>query len=58
MMRRFWRRKSRWERAIEPLTSHVDGRALTRSGLTAAAGFVGLTAASALLSSLRRRDDS
>lgn len=57
-MRRFWRRKSRWERAIEPLTSHIDGRAFTRSGLTAAAGVVGLTAASALLSSLRRREDS
>lgn len=57
-MRRFWRRKSRWERAIEPLTGHVDGRALTRSGLTAAAGVIGLTAASAVLSSLRRREDS
>jgi len=57
-MRPFRRRKSRWERAIEPLTGHIDGRALTRSGLTAAAGVVGLTAASALLSVLRRRDDS
>jgi len=56
-MRLFWRRKSRWERAIEPLTNHVDGRSLARSGLTAVAGAVGLTAASAVLSSLRRREN-
>lgn len=56
-MRLFWRRKSMWERAIEPFTNHVDGRSLTRSGLTAVAGAVGLTAASAVLSSLRRREN-
>lgn len=56
-MRRLWRRKSVWERAIEPLTDRVDGRSLAKSGLTAVVGAVGLTAASAVLSSLRRRED-
>lgn len=57
-MRPFWRKKSRWERTIEPFAKHVNGGAATRSGLTAAIGFVSLTAVSAVASALRRREDS
>lgn len=56
-MRLPWKKKSMWERAVEPLANHVDGQALTRSGLAAVAGAVSLTAASALLSSWRRREN-
>lgn len=56
-MRLLRKKKSPWERVIEPVMNRVDGRSLARSGLTAVAGAISLTVASALLSSLRRRDD-
>lgn len=56
-MRLFRRKKSMWQRAVEPVADRVDARALTRSGLAAAAGAIGLTAASAVVSSVRRRND-
>jgi len=51
-----FRRKSIWQRAIEPVTDHIDTKALTRSGLVTVVGAVTLTAASALVSAVRRRD--
>jgi uncharacterized protein (DUF697 family) len=48
-------RKSRWRKAIKPLTRRVDTRKLAKTGLTAAGGAISVTAASAWVSSLRRR---
>jgi len=48
-------RKSRWEKAIEPVTGHLDAKALARSGITVAVSALSLTVGSAVLSSLRRR---
>ena len=54
----FRRKKSRWQRMIEPVANRVDTRTAAKSGLIAAAGLVGLTAASAAVSALRHTKDS
>lgn len=55
---RLFHRKSMWQKAIEPITDHLnlDAKSLAKSGLTAAVSVISLTAASAAVSSLRRRD--
>lgn len=50
-------RKSMWQKAIEPVTDHVDSKSLAKSGLTAVVGAVSLTVVSAVVSSLRRKDE-
>lgn len=47
-------RKSRWERAIAPL-GNLDSKGVARSGMTAVVSAVGMTAASAAVSAVRRR---
>lgn len=47
-------KKTKWERAIAPL-SHVDSKGVARSGVTAVVSAVGMTAASAAVSAVRRR---
>jgi hypothetical protein len=49
-------RKSKWERAIEPVTDHVDAKSLTKSAVTAVVGALALTTASAAISSVRRKE--
>ena len=56
-MRLFRRKKSRWQRIVKPVSERLDTKTLTRPGLTAAVSLVGLTAASAVVSSLRRTED-
>jgi hypothetical protein len=64
-----WRKKSRWERALEPITSRVKGRELTINGskaLTAGkvtkpaarvlGGLVIATVVSAVVSAVRGQD--
>lgn len=51
----FLRRKSRWQRAIDPVTD-IDVTSLAKSGLAAAASALTLTVASAVVSSLRRKE--
>jgi hypothetical protein len=51
-------RKSRWERMIEPVAGGGASRGFVKSGLAAVGTFVGVTLASAVVSSIRRpRDD-
>jgi hypothetical protein len=50
------RRKSMWERAVQPVTDRVDAKSLAKSGLTAAVSALTITAASAVLSSVRRKE--
>jgi hypothetical protein len=51
-------RKSRWERLIEPVAAGATARGVVRSSLAAVGTFVGVTVASAVVSSVRRsRDD-
>jgi hypothetical protein len=56
-MRLFRRRKTLWQRALEPISERVNPGNMARSGLTVAAGAVALTAASAVVSSLRHRQE-
>jgi len=56
-MRLFRRKKSRWQRIVKPVSERLDTKTLTRPGLTAAVSLVGLTAASAVVSSLRRAEE-
>lgn len=49
-----FRRKSTWDRLIEPVTKVVDSGPV-KSGLTAVATAVGVTMASAAVSAARRR---
>lgn len=54
-------KKTKWQRAAELVTDRVDGKALARSGVTAAvstAGALGVTAVSAIVSARRRRHDT
>lgn len=53
-MIRPFRRESAWTRATKPLTQVPSGK-LARSGITAGATVVAVSAASALTSALRRR---
>ena len=53
-MIRPFRRESAWTRATKPLTQMSSGK-LARSGITAGATVVAVSAASALTSALRRR---
>jgi hypothetical protein len=50
-------RKSRWERLIEPVASGDTVRSVVKSGLAAVGTFVGVTVASAVVSSIRRPKD-
>jgi len=51
-------RKSRWEKLIEPVAAGATARGVVKSGLAAVGTFVGVTVASAVVSSIRRpRDD-
>jgi hypothetical protein len=64
------RKKSRWERAVEPITSGMKGKTLTLNGKAVTAqtaakpaaravgGLVIATVVSAVISSLRGQDDS
>lgn len=49
-------RKSAWQRATEHVAVLIQPKSLAKTGLTAA-GVVGLTAASAIASSLRAKDN-
>lgn len=51
------RKKSVWQRATQPLSNHVDTKSAVRSGVTTAIGALSLTAASAVVSAVRRRGD-
>ncbi len=51
-----FRKKSTWQKMADPLT-HVAGKSIVKSGATAAAMAVGMTAASAAVSAVRRRQD-
>lgn len=51
-------RKSKWQRALRPVTDRVDTKTVARSGLTTAVGALGLTATSAVISAIRRRSNS
>ncbi|MEJ7722018.1 MAG: hypothetical protein WKF58_17025 [Ilumatobacteraceae bacterium] len=50
-----FRRKSAWARARDAVASRADGKGIAKSGLTTAAGAVGVTAASAVVSAVRRK---
>jgi hypothetical protein len=64
-----WKKKSRWERVLDPITSRLKGRELTVNGKAVSAGAVtkpvarvlgGLavaTALSAVVSAVRGQDD-
>lgn len=52
---RLFRRKSRWQKAVEPV-ANADVRSLAKSGLAAAASAATITAASAAVSSWRRKE--
>ncbi len=55
-----WHRKSRWERLIEPIAMTVTSatrRSAVRNGLAAAGAAVGVSVASAVVSSVRRQRD-
>jgi hypothetical protein len=61
---RLFHRKSQQERLLESVSDSLDGLSdglakskARKAGLIAAVGFAGLTAASAGISSLRRRED-
>jgi hypothetical protein len=56
-MRLFRRKKTLWQRALEPFSERVKPGNMARSGLTVAAGAVALTTASAVVSSLRHRQE-
>lgn len=52
-------RKSRWERMVEPIATgatHVMRRTAVRNGIAAAAAAIGMSAASAVMSSRRQKD--
>ncbi len=51
-----FRKQSIWQRAAKPVTSQVDVKSASKSGLVAVAGAIGVTAASAVISSIRRKD--
>ena len=51
-----FRRKTWWERAVSPVTDHVDAAGLAKSGLTTLVGLVSLTAVSSAISAARRKD--
>jgi hypothetical protein len=64
-----WRKKSRWERVLDPIARRVKGRELTVNGKALSAGKVALPAArvlgglavatvvSAVVSAVRGQDD-
>ena len=48
-------RKSRWQRATEPLRKRVPGRAAVQSGAVAAGAALGITLASSVVSAARKK---
>lgn len=50
-------RKSKWEQLIEQIAALGSGSSV-KSGLTAAAGLIGVTAVSSAVSSWRRKHES
>jgi len=51
----WFRKKSAWQRATEPLVGRIPGKAAVKSGAVAAAVTVGVTAASSVVSALRKK---
>ena len=51
------RKKSKWQRAAEPLSSHLPAKSAIKSGVGTVIGALSLTAASAVVSAVRRRGD-
>lgn len=56
-MRLFRKKKTLWQRALESVAERAQPRNVARSGIKVAAGAVALTAASAVVSSLRNRNE-
>lgn len=56
-MRLFRKKKTLWQRALESVAERAQPRNVARSGVKVAAGAVALTAASAVVSSLRNRNE-
>jgi hypothetical protein len=52
-----FRKKSAWERATSRVPSGDGAKSAAKSGVAAMVGAVALTAASAVVSSLRKRDE-
>lgn len=50
-------RKSAWQQALEQARQLTNLKSLTKSGLATAVGLAGITAASAVASSVRNRSD-
>lgn len=50
-------RKSAWQQALEQARQLTNLKSLTKSGLATAVGLAGITAASAVASSVRSRSD-
>ena len=51
----WFRKKSTWQRVTEPLASRIPGRAAAKSGAVAAGVTLGVTAASSVVSALRKK---
>ena len=52
-----FRRKTWWQRALKPVTDHVDAPGLAKSGLTTLLGALSVTAASSAISAARRKEE-
>lgn len=50
-----FRKKSRWQRAAEPLIERVPGKAAIKSGAVAAGAAVAVTAVSSVVSAARKK---
>jgi hypothetical protein len=55
---RIFRRKSRWQQLSEKLASEVSKKPAIKAGAAAATGVAALTAASAAVSSYRRKTNA
>jgi hypothetical protein len=55
---RIFHRKSRWQRLLEKLASGVSKKPAVKGGAAAATGVAALTAASAAVSSYRRKTNT
>ncbi len=51
----WFRKKSTWQRVTEPLAGRIPGKAAVKSGAVAAGVTVGVTAASSVVSALRKK---
>ncbi len=56
-MKRF-RKKSAWDKVKDPVVSRAPDKSTLRSGALAAGATVALAAASSVVSSIRRKNDS